>query len=304
MFVKYFPIRLCYNKPMNIATKKLRNGFEMPVFGLGTWMMGGDMVYNPQNNDEADIQAIKNAIDKGITHIDTAQNYAEGHAEKLVGKAIKGYDRSRLFIVTKLHKGNLAYNNVLSTFKESLKRLDTNYVDLLLIHAPNLEIPLKETITAMDKLVKDGSVKYIGVSNFALPRLKEAQGLSENPIVTNQVHYNLIYREPERTGLLDYCQKNDILLTAWRPIQKGILTQSGMPIVDELCHKYQKNPAQIAINWLISQPNVVTLSKMGDQKHLEENLGAVGWAMEEKDIERLRNDFPDQQDVSDRVPLV
>ena len=187
---------------MTIAAKRLKNGFEIPVFGFGTWMIGGDMVYNPQNNDEADIMAIKTAIDKGITHVDTAQNYAEGHAEQLVGKAIKGYDRSKLLIVTKLHKGNLAYNDVLSTFGESLKRLDTNYVDLLLIHAPNLEIPLKETILAMDKLVKDGLVKYIGVSNFALPRLKEAQQLSENPIVTNQVHYNLIYREPEKKWLI------------------------------------------------------------------------------------------------------
>lgn len=276
----------------------------MPVFGLGTWMMGGEMVYNPQNDDEADIQAIKNAIDKGITHIDTAQNYAEGHTEEFVGKAIKGYDRSKLFVVTKLHKGNLAYNDVLSTFEESLKRLDTPYVDLLLIHAPNLEIPLKETISAMDKLVKDGLVKYIGVSNFALPRLKEAQGLSENPIVTNQVHYNLIYREPERTGLLDYCQKNDILLTAWRPVQKGILTQKGTPIIDEMCQKYQKTPAQIAINWLTSQTNVVTLSKLSKSEHLRENLGAIGWNIEEQDVERLREKFPNQQDISDRVPLI
>lgn len=289
---------------MTIPTKKLKSGFEMPVFGLGTWMMGGDKVYNPKNDDKADIKAIKSAIDKGITHIDTAQNYAVGHAEKLVAKAVKGYDRSKLFIVTKLHNENLAYDDVLSTFEESLKRLDTGYVDLLLIHAPNLEIPLKETISAMDKLVKDGLVKYIGVSNFAVKRLKEAQRLSKNPIVTNQVHYNLIYREPEKTGLLKYCQENDILLTAWRPVQKGILTQKGTPIVDEMCQKYQKTPAQIAINWLISQPNVVTLSKMSDQKHLEENLGAIGWNMKKEDIERLRKKFPSQQNISDRVPLV
>ena len=289
---------------MKIPTKKLKCGFQMPVFGLGTWMMGGDMVHNPENDDEADIKAIKLAIDKGITHIDTAQNYAEGHAEKLVAKAIKGYDRSKLLIVTKLHKGNLAHNDVLSTVADSLKRLETDYVDLLLIHAPNLDIPLKDTISAMDKLVKEGSVKYLGVSNFALPRLKEAQKLSKNPIVTNQVHYNLIYREPERTGLLKYCQENDILLTAWRPVQKGILTEKGTPIVDEMCQKYNKTPAQIAINWLICQDNVVTLSKMGNLKHIEENLGAIGWSMDKKDIERLRKEFPNQQDVSDRVPLV
>ncbi len=287
---------------MNINTKKLQNGFEMPIFGLGTWTIGGDMVRNPQSDDEADIRAIKNAIDAGITHIDTAQRYAQEHTEWLVGQAIRGYDRSKLFIVTKLQ--NPAYHDILSSFQDSLDRLETNYVDLLLIHGPSLKIPLIATMSAMNKLVKDKLVKHIGVSNFALPRLKRAQELSECPIVTNQVHYNLIYREPERTRLLKYCQKNDILLTAWRPIEGGILCQKGTPIVDKMCRKYQKTPAQIAINWLISQPNVVTISKTTDQKHLEENLGAVGWTMEEEDIEQLRNSFPNQQDVSNCVPLI
>lgn len=289
---------------MLIPTKKLKSGFEIPVLGFGTWMMGGDMVYNPKNDDEKDIQAIKRAIDKGITHIDTAQNYAQGHAEKLVGKAIKGYNRSKLFIVTKLYKGNLSYNDVLSSFTGSLKRLDTSYVDLLLIHAPNLQIPLKETISAMDKLVKEGLVKNIGVSNFAVPRLKEAQSFTNNKIVTNQVHYNLIYREPEKSGLLKYCQDNDIFLMAWRPIQKGILAQKGIKVIDDLCQKYNKTPAQITINWLISQKNVVTLSKMADNQDLDENLGAVNWIMETRDIERLKKEYPGQKNVSDRVPLV
>ena len=289
---------------MIIPTKKLHTGFEMPVFGLGTWMMDGDMVRNPQNDDETDIQALRNAIDNGITHIDTAQNYAQGHAEELVGKAIKNYEREKLFIVTKLHKANLAYKDVLSSFADSLQRLNSSYVDLLLIHSPNLDIPLKDTISAMNKLVTNGSVKYIGVSNFALPRLKQAQELSKYPIVTNQVHYNLIYREPERTGLLEYCQQNDVILTAWRPLQKGVLLEKETEIVNEMCRKYQKTPAQIAINWLTSQKNVVTLSKMENQQHLEENLGAIGWNLSDSDTVRLDKDFPNQQDVSDRVPLV
>jgi len=289
---------------MIIPTKKLHNGFEMPVFGLGTWMMGGDMVHNPQNDDKADIQAIRNAINNGITHIDTAQNYAQGHAEELVGKAIKNYEREKLFIVTKLHKANLAYKDVLSSFADSLQRLNLSYVDLLLIHSPNLDIPLKDTILAMNKLITNGSVKYIGVSNFALPRLKQAQELSKYPIVTNQVHYNLIYREPERTGLLEYCQQNDVILTAWKPLQKGVLLEKETEIVNEMCRKYQKTPAQIAINWLTSQKNVVTLSKMGDKQHLNENVEAINWDMDEEDIKRLDKEFPNQQDVSDRVPLV
>jgi len=122
--------------------------------------------------------------------------------------------------------------------------------------------------------------------------------------VTNQVHYNLIYREPEASGLLDYCQQNDVILTAWRPVQKGILAKNDADLVNKMGGKYVKTPAQIAINWLISQKNVVSLSKMSNPEHLKENLGAVGWSLEPKDIELLKNDFPGQQSVSDRVPLV
>jgi len=94
------------------------------------------------------------------------------------------------------------------------------------------------------------------------------------------------------------------MFVAWRPVQKGLLTERGhSPVLDEMCEKYHKTPAQIAINWLISQENVVTLSKMSTPQHLEENLGALGWKMEIEDIERLRNEFPNQQDVSDAVPL-
>ena len=131
---------------MTIPTKKLKSGFEMPVFGLGTWKMGGDVNYNPNNDDEADIKAIKKAIDMGITHIDTAEKYAEGHAEKLVGKAIKGYKRSKLFIVSKVAESNLKYDDLINSCKKSLERLGTDYLDLYLIHGPSLTIPIQESI--------------------------------------------------------------------------------------------------------------------------------------------------------------
>lgn len=290
---------------MVIPTKKLKCGFEMPVFGLGTWMMGGDKNRDPNNDDEADIKAIQNAIEVGITHIDTAENYAEGHTEELVGQAIKDYDRSDLFLVSKVKGANLDYDDLIRACRDSLKRLQTNYLDLYLIHAPNPEIPIEETIQAMDTLMEEGLIRNIGVSNFTFERTEEAQAYTENKIVANQLHLNLIFRESERKGLLDYCQKNDIVFIAWRPVQKGELTKRGVyKILDEMCEKYNKTPAQIAINWLISQPNVVTLSKMRSSKHLKENLGAIGWQMEKEDIEGLRDDFPNQQDVSDAVPLI
>ncbi|MGB5931976.1 MAG: aldo/keto reductase [Anaerolineae bacterium] len=287
-----------------MPTKRLRSGFEMPIFGMGTWRMGGDYHYDPSNDDEADIRAIRAAIEIGITHIDTAETYAEGHAERLVGQAIKGYDREKLFIVSKVSPEHLRYDDLIASAKGSLERLETDYLDLYLIHHPNPNIRIVETMRAKDVLVDEGLVKNIGVSNFTVERLEEAQAHTKNRIVANQLHLNLIYREPERKGLLEYCQKNDVMFVAWRPMQKGLLAKRGIKVLDEMCEKYGRSPAQIAINWLVSQPNVVTLSKMRNVEHIKENLGAIGWQMDEEDIDRLRRDFPNQQDVSDTVPLI
>jgi diketogulonate reductase-like aldo/keto reductase len=287
---------------MKIQNKSLKSGFTMPVFGLGTWMIGGDMEKNT-HNDKEDIQAIRNAIESGITHIDTAEKYAEGHSEELVGEAIANVDRSELFLVTKVASDNLGYEDLLKSCKASMKRMKVQYLDMFMIHSPSLEIPIDETMKAMDTLIRDGLIRNIAVSNFSVVRLKEVQKVSKHPIVANQLHYNLLIRENEKNGLLDYCQKNDIMFIAWRPLQKGELCCKGIPIMDEMADKYDKTPAQIAINWLISQKNIVTLSKMGSKKHLDENLGSLGWEMNKDDIERLRREFPNQQFESDSVPL-
>jgi diketogulonate reductase-like aldo/keto reductase len=288
---------------MIIPTKKLQSGFEIPVFGLGTWMMGGDRLRNPQNNDQADITAIKNAIEAGITHIDTAESYAEGHAETLVGEAIKGYDRKKLFIVSKAKKENHAYDDLLNSAKASLERLGTEYLNLYLLHAPSHVVPIEETMKAMDYLVEKGLVRHLGVSNFTVPQMKRAQEVTKNKIVANQLHLNLMYRETEKAGLIEYCQQNDVMFIAWRPLQKGVLLEGGKEILEQFAKKYDKTPAQIAINWLISQKNLVTLSKIADTAHLQEDLGAIGWAMSQEDIASLSKNFPNQQFISDAVPL-
>ncbi|MFH0749439.1 MAG: aldo/keto reductase [Candidatus Gottesmanbacteria bacterium] len=288
---------------MKISTKKLKNGFEMPVFGLGTWQMGGRETRNPQNDDKKDILAIQEAVSLGITQIDTAESYAEGYTETLIGRALKGYDRSKFFIVSKIHRNHLGYDSVFRSCEASLKRLQMTYLDLYLIHSPSDVIPITETLRAMDKLVQDGLVKNIGVSNFRTARLKEAQEHTQNKLVVNQVYYNLVIREPEKEGLLDYCQHNDILLEAYRPLEKGMLVTQTIPILQELVRKYGKTPAQIAINWLISQKNVITISKTSTIEHLRENLSAIGWKMEDKDIEYLRKNFPDQIEKSEMLPL-
>ncbi len=288
---------------MKIPTKKLKDGFEMPIYGLGTWQMGGRNERDLNNDDEADILAIRNAIDAGIAHIDTAELYANGYTEILVGKALVGYDRSKIFLVSKVQQKNLSYENILNSCKQSLERLGTNYLDLYLLHRYNKDIPLQDSIRALDKLVEDGLVKHIGVCNFNKEHLAEAQSYTKNKIVCDQVHLNLMFREPEKTGLLEYCQNNDIFLNAWRPVGKGNLLENIPSVLQEMCDKYNKTPSQIAINWLIAQPNVITLSKTRNSAHLEENLGALEFEMDTGDIERLRTEYPNQKYISDAVPL-
>lgn len=284
---------------MMVPTKKLKNGFAMPILGFGTWRLGGGTDRDPQNDDAADIQAIKNAIDLGIQHIDTAELYADGYTETLIGQAIKDYDRNNLFLTSKVWETHLGYDDLLDAAKNSLKQLETSYLDLYLTHRYNSQI--KETMRAMDTLVDEGLVKHIGVSNYTVVQMQEAQSYAKHKLVTNQVHYNLKIREAEKKGILTYCQENDMLLTAFRPLQKVMLVNA--PILTEIAEKYHKTPTQIGLNWLISQDNVVAIFKASQREHIQENLGAIGWAMDKEDIEKLRSDFPQQLDISDTVPL-
>jgi diketogulonate reductase-like aldo/keto reductase len=171
------------------------------------------------------------------------------------------------------------------------------------VHKPNTGIPIAETMRAMNRLKDERLIRNIGVSNFTVERMEQAQQSSKYRIVANQVHYNLAVREIERKQVREYCQNNDMMLIAWRPI-RDIGEMTLVPLIQKLCEKYQKTTMQIAINWLTSQQNIVTLTKTSSADHLEENMGGVGWEMESEDIEKLRREFPNQIDVSDAVPLV
>lgn len=286
---------------MTVPWKTIAGGFSMPVLGQGTWRLGGVSERDPENDDARDVAVIRRALDAGLTHIDTAEMYAGGHAEELVGEAIRGVERSRLFLTGKVWKSHLGGDGPLRAAEASLRRLGVDAFDLYLVHQVNPEIPLKETIRAMNRLQREGLARNIGVSNFSLDRLKQAQALSEVPIVANQLHYNLQVREIELSGLLDFCQETGVMVIAWRPL-RGV--DCSVPLLTELAARYGHTPRQLALNWLISQPGVVTIVKASDPLHLAENVGAVDWRMAEEDVERLRGEYPDRRAVSEAVPLI
>lgn len=263
--------------------------------------MGGKYEAAPAQ-DAAEIKTIQTAIELGVTHIDTAELYAGGHSEELLGSAIAGYPRGKLLIGTKVAAQHLGYDDVFRAVEGSLKRLGTDYIDLCMMHRyPGPDTPIADTMRAFNELLRQGVIKNIGACNFTVKRLVEAQKHTSHPIVCNQLHYNVQFREPEAAGLLEFSQQNDMFLVAWRPLQKGVLL--GSALLDKLAEKYGKTPAQVAINWLVSQANVVTISRTSNIEHLQQNLGALGWAMEPADIEQIRQEFPNQQVTSDAVPL-
>lgn len=287
---------------MRISVKSLACGFTMPAFGMGTWGMGGHMQHDPANDDASDVAALKAGLDAGLTHIDTAEIYGGGHAEELVGQAIAGLKREELFITSKVWTNHLSYDGVRVAAEGSLRRLGTSYLDLYLIHHVDEQASLEETVRGLDRLQDEGVIKNIGVSNFAVERMKRAQACSSHKIVANQVHYNLVFREPE-LGLLEYCQNSGVMLVAWRPVQaKEILHAEGGPM-EVLCAKYIKTPAQIALNWLLSQQNVTTIAAMRSTAHIPENMAATDFSMSTEDIELLRREFPGRQFKSDALPL-
>lgn len=272
---------------MAMEFKPLTSKVDLPVMGIGTWGMGG-WQQRSEVKDQEEVQAIKRALGAGLTHIDTAEMYGAGHAEELVREAMKGHRRDDLFITSKKWADNLNYDAILASCKASLQRLGTSYLDLYLIHFYNPAYPLDKAMRAMDHLVEKGYVKHIGVSNFNLSQLKRAQKYARHPIVANQVHYNLLDRQFGEE-LLPYCCERDILLVAYQPLKRGLLAGTGTSHrhMDPIVEKYRKTHAQVALRWLLEQGQVVTIPKITRPEHLEDDLGALGWQLEDEDWKAL-----------------
>lgn len=267
---------------MEFAT--LSSGEKIPALGLGTWRMGGGLTAD-RSNDQKYVEAIRYAIKRGITHIDTAEIYGAGHTEEIVGKAIKNFDRKKLFLTTKVSPQHLFLpSQIKRSCQNSLKRLGTDYIDLYLIHWPNPLAPMKAVMRTLDELAEDGKVRHIGVSNFSVRQLQNAQKYAKHKIVTNQVHYSLLHRDPE-DGLLEFCQKEGVILTAYSPLEQAELINRRFAALESVAQKYHKTPIQVALHWLIEKPNVIAIPKASSKPHIDELLGSLGWKLKKADQE-------------------
>ena len=265
-----------------MRTKKLgRTGEEIPAIGQGTWKMGHEMA--------ADILALKAGIEAGMRFIDTAEMYG---SEPVVREAALGED---VFIATKVSPSHFSHDAVIKACDQSLKKLGVKRIDLYQLHWPNPSIPIEETMGAMEELVSDGKIRYIGISNFSVDQTIEAQhALKSNEIVSNQVEYNLLSRGIE-DELLDYCRKEGITLIAYSPFARGEMFdgryKAQLGLLAEIGNKYGVTPAQVALNWLISKAPVVAIPKAASRDHAMENAAAAGFELTKNEVDRIGSAF-------------
>ena len=257
-------------------------GVKVPEIGLGAWQSRGG------------VEPFRRGVSLGAFLIDTAEIYG---TEDLVGEAVKGR-RDQVFIATKVSADHLRYDQVLGAAENSLRRLGTDYIDLYQIHWPNSSVPIRETMRAMETLVDEGKVRFIGVSNFSVRDLEEAQAAMEKySIVANQVLYNLFRREIEES-LMPYCEQHDVTVIAYTPLAKGEITskpflkhRKAVKLLQEVAQDTGKTVAQVALNWCISRPKVVAIPKADRLDHVEENCKASGWSLSVEQIEALDRAF-------------
>ena len=266
-----------------MRTVTLPSGNSMPAFGLGTWRMGE---HGDRNQRETEV--IRAALDFGVRLIDTAEMYGEGGAEEVIGKAIQGR-RDGLFLVSKLYPHNASRNGVIEACERSLRRLNCDTMDLYLLHWPG-SVPLEQTFEAFHALQDSGKIVDFGVSNFNLPDLEDIPELDQMHLGCNQVFYNLAHREVE-WEVAAWCQQRSIPVMAYSPLDQASSLLRGTAL-NEVAERHSATAAQIALAWLLHQPNTVVIPKSSRLERIEENLAALDIELSAEDMATLDNAYP------------
>jgi diketogulonate reductase-like aldo/keto reductase len=256
-------------------------GVKVPIVGQGTWQMRRD-----------GLEALTAGIKLGMTHIDTAEMYSG--SEEVVAEAIRG-SRDKLFLVSKVLPSNASYKGTLRSCEASLRRLRTDYLDVYLLHWWSSH-PIADTMRAMEELVAAGKIRYIGVSNFDVARLQQAQkALTREKIVCNQVLYHMRSRALEN-NVLQYCESHNIAVVGYSPFGQGDFPSSTSKqgkALQVIAERHGKTARQVALNFLTQHTSLFTIPKAGKLEHVRENAGAAtGWTLAEEDLKLIDSVFP------------
>ncbi len=246
-------------------------GHSMPALGFGTWKLTGEDAVN----------SVDFALREGYRHIDTAQIY-ENEAE--VGKGIKksGVVRDQIFLTTKVWRNHFADKSVMESIDESLKKLQTDYIDLLLVHWPFPETPIAQMVEGVLKAQEAGKAKRIGVSNFTVAQMAEAMKVSGGKICNNQVEYHpYLTQKP----VLDYVRQNNMVLTAYSPVARGKAIKDAA--IREIGLKYGKNAAQVTLRWFIQQDNVAAIPKSATPENIKSNFDIFDFELSAEDMKTI-----------------
>lgn len=262
---------------------------QFPKLALGTWLMGGTKDPDPENDDSKDSAAIKLAIENGVTLIDTAQNYANGRCEEIIGEAVAALPRDSFQILTKQNKERLSYQNVLEDFAASQKRLGVDVIDYFLCHAPNTQFDIKDFFRVTNKLYAQGKIRNVGVSNFGPNMLKIAVKISETPIIVNQVHFALDDDDVLSTGTYDFCREHNITVQAYRTLVDLEVNRPALKILDDIARTRRITRQQVAIAYINSYEGLTFTIKASSKEHWGAVKEALGIILETEEIVMLRN---------------
>jgi len=261
----------------------LPTGETVAALGQGTWTMGDSAARRKE-----EVTALRLGMDLGMTLIDTAEMYASGGAEEVVGEAVAGR-RDEAFIVTKVMPGNASRRGTVSACEKSLKRLKTDRIDLYLLHWPGPS-PIAETVDAFTTLKRAGKIRHWGVSNFDIGEMEEVVDLPDGKdVTTNQVMYNLRRRGIE-FDLIPWCERRRIPVMAYSPLDQGKLLRSRE--LEAMAARHKATPAQVALAWLLLQEGVMVIPKAGSEAHVRENHGALAVRLDARDLAELDRAFP------------
>jgi diketogulonate reductase-like aldo/keto reductase len=254
------------------------SGVPVSVIGQGTWRMGE----TPARRRE-EVGALRLGIELGLTHIDTAEMYGDGGAERVVAEAIAG-QRERVFLASKVLPSNASHAGTIRACEASLRRLRTDRLDLYLLHWWSDRHPIQETMRAMAELVRRGLTRFVGVSNFEVSQLRRAQAaLGEVPLTCNQVLYHLRDREIE-TGVLPHCARKRVAVVGYTPLARGGYMRG---VVADIARRRGRTPRQVALSFLTRRPALFTIPKAVDPAHVRENAEALNLTLTREEVRAI-----------------